>query len=452
MPLRAATVGRWILLGAAALLALVAVLVVVLVSFVDVAAFKPRIAREIRALTGREAELRGELAVEWLPWLAVTLGEGALRNPPGSPGPTLLAWRELRLGARLVPLLQGRLELDRIRIDGLELRPHRAADGRTNWDDLAAAGLAGGGATRAGGTSPTVAGLELRDALIAFEDLRDATRVQLDLAQLRLGAFALAPSGTTELDARFDLAAGARALDAARLSTTLRWTPARFAAERLALSGRLHQGGEAAGGDGLALSLEVPALGFERASGELTASVVDARFGPAGTLALRDLRFRAAGPPAAAGRASLRSAAPRALLAGLGVDLPPTTDPAAFGRLELDATAALDAEGLRVEPLALLVDDTRLAGRLVRGAGAGAIAEFELAGDAIALGRYLEPYSAGAEPFVFPSQALAALRLRGTLTLSRATLDDVVLEGVTLRLVLDDSTARADGAATRPRP
>jgi hypothetical protein len=214
----------------------------------------------------------------------------------------------------------------------------------------------------------------------------------------------------------------------------------------------VRSGGEAGGGNALDLSLDVPALGFERARSELAAAVVDVRFGTAGTLALRDLRFRAGDPPTATGRASLRSATPRALLAGLGVDLPATTDPAAFGRLEIDATAALDAAGLRVEPLVLVVDDTRLAGRLARGAGADAIAEFALAGDAMALGRYVEPDSAGAEPFVFPSAALARLRLRGTLTLARATLDDVVLDDVVLRLVLDDTVAGDGGPVAPARP
>jgi hypothetical protein len=111
-----------------------------------------------------------------------------------------------------------------------------------------------------------------------------------------------------------------------------------------------------------------------------------------------------------------------------------------LGPLRLATTVRL-ADGLwQLEPLELTLDATTLRGRVAR--DATGIIDVTLAGDQMALGRYLEPDDAPTPPFVFPTAALRALEARATVTLERATLGEAELEGVTLRLVHDAAGLR----------
>jgi hypothetical protein len=52
------------------------------------------------------------------------------------------------------------------------------------------------------------------------------------------------------------------------------------------------------------------------------------------------------------------------------------------------------------------------------------------------------------EPFVLPTAMLKSSRFRGVFELEQATLDDVVMKGVTVRLLLDEQGLRSP---ERPR-
>ena len=69
--------------------------------------------------------------------------------------------------------------------------------------------------------------------------------------------------------------------------------------------------------------------------------------------------------------------------------------------------------------------------------------EFALRGDALNLSRYIPPTDPASEPFVLPTATLKALLFRGSVELERATLDDIDMKGVTLRLLLDEQGLRS---------
>jgi AsmA protein len=138
---------------------------------------------------------------------------------------------------------------------------------------------------------------------------------------------------------------------------------------------------------------------------------------------------------------------PRALLAATGIEAPKTTDPRALGKLQLKLAWQFENGAIGIEPLALTVDDTSFTGNFRRGAGEDPIGEFALRGDSLDIARYIPPPDPASEPFVLPTAALKALNFRGQIELERATLDDVVMKGVTLRLVLDEA-----GLRNEPKP
>jgi AsmA protein len=138
---------------------------------------------------------------------------------------------------------------------------------------------------------------------------------------------------------------------------------------------------------------------------------------------------------------------PRALLAATGIEAPATTDPRALGKVLMKSNWEFENGAIGIGPLSLSVDDTNFTGTFRRGAGEDPVGEIALRGDSLDLARYVPPPDPASEPFVLPTAALAALKFRGQIELEQATLDDIVMKGVTLRLVLDER-----GLRNEPRP
>lgn len=428
---------KWILIAAAGLVALLLAGVLAVTQWVDPNVFKPRIVAALREATGRKVELQGDLELAWFPWLALRAGAGSLGNPPGFDGAPLARWREARLGARLLPLLRGEFELDRVRFEGLEIELRRDRDGHDNWSGLA------DGAGGQGGSRPLrLAGLDLRDARFTFVDGRDGTRLALEGLQLTSGAYAAGQATPLALEARFDLRAGPGApplLTGAELETSIGLPQGEsdvLALGRTRFAARVHVEGLAR--DGVPLSVALRGATLDPAASVYAAPEVDVSVGAA-RLALRELRYAQAGdtPPEAGMAFALAPTSLRALLVTLGIEPPVTTDPRVLGEFGVDGRLALQQGLLRIDPLNLLLDETRLAGRLERG-GEPPLAQFTLAGNSIDLDRYLEPEGTPGEPFRFPGEALGALRARGSLTFDTAIFDALKFEGLTLRLLLDE--------------
>ena len=134
----------------------------------------------------------------------------------------------------------------------------------------------------------------------------------------------------------------------------------------------------------------------------------------------------------------------RGLLASVGIDPPETTDPHAFGKVQLRGSWSFDDGVIGIDPIALSFDDTHFRGNFRRGSGADPVGVFALHGDTLNISRYVPPPDPSSEPFVLPTAALKNLKFRGVLELENATLDDIVMKGVTLRLLLDERGLRGD--------
>ena len=133
---------------------------------------------------------------------------------------------------------------------------------------------------------------------------------------------------------------------------------------------------------------------------------------------------------------------PRALLASVGIVPPKTTDAQALGKVRFAGSWALDSGAIGIDPFTLELDDTHFTGSFHRSAGDNPVGQFALRGDELNISRYIPPTDPASEPFVLPTAALKALMFRGSVELERATLDDIDMKGVTLRLLLDEQGLR----------
>lgn len=395
---------KWIAWIIGGLLALALVGVLVIVWFVDPNRFKPRIEAAVRDATGRELTLAGDIDLGFFPWLALRTGEGRFGNAPGfGPGP-MVAWRRAQLGAKLLPLLRGELVVDRVVVDGAEVRLVRRADGSANWQGIGPKGPAKAAPADAGEkTAVTIDGIEITDGRLSFVDETVPRRVEV--AGLRLT--------TDEVDP-----------DEPLTDTEI--------------AGTLHMDGFAPAGVPFRVAVPEAVFGRDFASIEvkeyqLAFGGLEAEGGISGTLTE---------PMKLGGAVATNGFDLRALLASVGIAAPKTTDPKALGRIAVSGGWSFDAGAVALKTVALTLDDTHFSGAFTRGTGEGAVGVFQLRGDAIDIARYVPPPDPASEPFVLPAAALKALAFRGVVELEQATYGDTVLKGVTLRLLLDEQGLR----------
>jgi AsmA protein len=397
---------KWVSLGLGALVAFVVLGVLVIVWLVDPNSFKSNIESAVRDATGREFTLVGDIELGFFPWLALRTGEGHFGNAAGfGPGP-MVSWKSAQLGAKLFPLLRGKLVADRVFLGGAEVRLVRHADGRTNWEGL------GGDKPADPNAKPMelhIDGIEIEDSRVLFVDETAPRRVEVTGLDLTTGEISPGkPLTGTQL------------------------------------AGVLHMDGFATEGVPFKLEVSRAVVPDDFASVEVEKFSIE--FG--GFQAAGAVRGALGEQPKLAGVVMSNDFDLRALLASVGVEAPKTSDPKALGRVGFGGTWTFDDGAVGIDPVTLTLDDTSFNGKLHRGAGEDPLGEFVLRGDALNIGRYIPPTDPASEPFVLPTAMLKNLKFRGTIELERATLDDIDMKGVTLRLLLDEQGLRSEPRQT----
>jgi AsmA protein len=396
---------KWVALVVASLVVLLLIAVLVMVWFVDPNGFKPRIEAAVRDATGRDLALVGDIKLGFFPWLSLRAGEGHFGNAQGFGSEPMVSWKSAQLGAKLFPLLRGELVADRVHIDGADVRLVRHADGKANWE-----GIGGNEPARAENPAderPTelrIDGIDITNSRVSFIDESVPRRVEVTALTLSTdGIEPGKPFTDTEISGRL-LMDGFKAAVPFAIGVPRVILPKDFS------------------------SIDVDKF-------EITFGGLNARGSVQGTLGAA---------PHLDGKLATNEFDPRELLATVGIAAPKTTDPKALGRLAIDGEWKLDAGAIGVEPIAITVDDTKLSGTFHRAAGEDPVGDFILRGDTIDLARYIPPPDPASAPFVLPTAALKALKFRGTLELEHAKLDDVLMKGVTLRLLLDEQGLRGE--------
>ncbi|MEO8061844.1 MAG: AsmA family protein [Pseudomonadota bacterium] len=387
---------KWISIGLAGLVVLALLGVLVIVWLVDPNVFKPRIEALVKGATGREFTLAGDIELGFFPWLALRTGAGKFGNAPGFGPEPMVTWNGAQLGAKLFPMLRGELVADRVRLEGADVRLVRRADGVANWEGI------GGNKPADPNAKPMelrIDGVVIKDSRISYVDETVPRRVAVTALNL-----------TTD-----EIAPGEPFTDSQ-------------------VTGVLHMDGFAPAGVPFRLAVPKAALPADYSSiavkeFEMTFGAFEAQGGVEG--AFGDM-------PRFSGALETNEFDPRALLAAVGIEAPKTTDPGALGKVRFNGGWAFDRGAISIKPLALTLDDTHFTGDFLRGAGEYPVGEFALHGDSMNISRYVPPPDPHSEPFVFPTAMIKDLRFRGVLELEQATYDDIVMKGVTVRLVLDE--------------
>ena len=380
---------RWILIAAAALVALAATALITLTLLINPDRYRGDIERVVSHATGRPFVIEGHLSLTWFPWLGVRMGRARLGAAPDQPGPDLIDWSSARLSVSLLPLLLHRqVVIGPIRLRGAVIHLWRGPRGRGNWQDLLTHTGTGTSAAPA-----VIGGLTLTDGALYFQS--QGKTVSVSHWQLHVSAWE--PGTPLTIRSRFVLQGGP--LPPAGLPVVLRLSHLRFTLAPLMVS--------------------APAASLELADTSIQGSATVSRGADGLT---------------GEGTAALSVPSVRGLIGRLGLKMRLPKNPAALGALALDGHWRLTDEGLAVKPLTGRLDATALSGWLDRSGGAQPLWTFSLDADQVDFERYLPPARKHPKPFAVPVRALRALHARGTLTVARATFGKTTLRDLRLQV------------------
>jgi AsmA protein len=391
----------WLL---AALLALVAIAVVVLPMVVDPNDYKAEIATAVEKQTGRSLTIDGDISLSVFPWLGLDIGPTQFSNAAGFDEPSMARMEAVQVRVKLLPLLHKQLEVDKVRLSGLQLYLAKDKQGVANWDDLTAT-AEGGDKSGAAQTVEegegiglerfTIGGIEINDASIYWDDRSSGSRYEVDDLSLKTGA--IEPGEAFDLDLHLRLVSTQPVVETG-----------------LSLTGEVLIAGDFNALTITAARLQLDAQGDSLPSGQLSATLttdISADLG-AQTLLLPNIVLDTLGLQVTAsvsgtaissetaqfnGTLAVAEFVPRKLLRALGEQVPETADSGALRKADADMAWEASLQQFAATTLTAHLDETTLDGKLrVKSFDAPAVS-FELSLDEIDLDRYLPPASSEAD-------------------------------------------------------
>jgi len=344
--------------------------------------YKDRIAAAVKGSTGRELILKGDIKLSVFPWVALELGPASLGNPPGFGAEPFLAFNHAAVRISLWRLLSKRMDIQRVEIDGLDLKLLKDASGTGNWENFGQKPRRTANPTEQtelGGPVPELAGIRVTNGRVSYQGMV--------IEKLDFETGALGGRGVTPVRIGFDANRGvpdeSLTLSAKfNFSADEQYKELRF--ESVNLSGLLGRPGDARPAHWeisaptieanlAAQTLSVPTYDISysgaRVSGKLQATKILADLSATGAVALAPV--------------SLREFAPR-----LGLVLPKTRDPRALAQLSASSDFSFGANAVSFESMQLQLDDTHLKGSVVMSGRPRAL-KFAFTVDQINLDRYL---------------------------------------------------------------
>jgi AsmA protein len=382
----------WFLLGVATLLLLALLAFAALWWFLDPDDYRAQIEARASAAIGRQVRLTGALRWQLGRQIFIASEGGEIANAAGF-GPVPLArWSGIRMGVAARPLLDKRVLIDRIEIDGLELQLQRDAQGEVNWA-LQLAEATGDAATQS--VTVRINAAELRNGYVHYQDAASGADWRVSTLQF-----------TAQLPE--DLAAADRTFRDIDLSGRLAGGPLPAAGVAFALqTGQLQWSPQL---------LQMPAFQLRWSDATLDGGVT-ARLGV---------------EPEVTATLMLQAPSLRTLLATAGITPPPMADPSTLGALQFSTALQFVQGAATFDPLSIALDETKLTGKLSLPQLKPLSLRFDLAADRVDLDRYLEPDDVQSEPFELPLAQLKALDARGVLRIQQATVAGAAAKAVTI--------------------
>src|SRR6266702_781310 len=318
-----------------ALLALVVIGIAALLLFVDPNRYRGDIERAAKEHTARVLVIHGKLHLKIFPWLALSVQDVQLSNPPGFGAQPFMTVQNASIGVKLLPLLGKKLEVSRISLDGVNLNLVSRGDGN-NWKDLSESkGPAETPSNAPSQGSVTIEGVDLARSSVVYRDEVKKSTTEIANLELHTGRLQTGPDRTALGNVDLQGSYLARAAGQKEDST--------------------------AEAKPLVFSLHTPGLTLDRTAQTLAPAKVEVKVGDS-ALEVSVAGEKMSTERLVTGSVAVPTTSARKLLQSLGIAPPITRDSGALSVFGLQTNFRLTRKQLQLSALQLTLDDTRAQG------------------------------------------------------------------------------------------
>jgi AsmA protein len=350
---------KWSLIACASIVVLIVLASLLIPQFVDINKYRPEIEKRVTEATGRPFALGGEIDLSLFPWVGVALSDLSLGNPKGFAEEAFVTVKRFEVRVKLIPLLSKTVQVKKFVLDSPRIFLEKNKNGQTNWTMVTP-----GPSTpkkqpaekspppKAPGAALPVKALfvdqfAITNGLVRYRDQgqaieKEISGINLTLADLNLEA---------PIKIKFSALADGHSVT---------------------LNGQVGPLGKEPGKGTIPLDITLKAL--DQITMTVKGVVVDPILTPNFDLNL-----------------ALSPFSPRKLMAALGIDPAPTSDPKVLERLSLNLNLKGDPKKVAVSDGVLGLDDTTMKFSAQAKAFAKPDLAFDLNLDQINLDRYLPP-------------------------------------------------------------
>jgi AsmA protein len=266
-----------ILIALAALVVLLVAVVAFIVATFNPNDYKPELIKLVKQETGRTLSIPGEIRLTLFPRIGADLGQISLSEARSEQ--VFAAAQQVKVSVALLPLLSKEVEVDRVLVDGLNVKLQRDRQGRFNFDDLLSQGDKAAappdtGKAEAPGTMPLlqVGGIAISNASLDYRD--NASGQHLSVSKLNFSTGPIAEGKKSTLDFSADVQ-GTNSQLALQLGIKSDFTP-QLAQQKLQLDNvKASLGGAAAGLRDLQLRLGLASVEASPQTVKLTALTLE---------------------------------------------------------------------------------------------------------------------------------------------------------------------------------
>ena len=404
--------------------------------------YRDEIAAGVKEATGRDLTIEGDLSLSIFPWLAIEVGHTELGNAQGFGDEPFMRFDEASLSVRMLPLIFSQhVAVGTASLAGLMVNLEVAADGSTNWDDLAGTGEAGESETPETGSEPTrfdVGSIQVGDAGVSYTDRQAGSAYSIN--DLAFNSGRIGANEPFDLHAEFDFTAAPGDLAGhvvIRGTTTMTEGATAVSLEGLNVAGEIRGlTTQAAEFNFDSREMAIDTVAQSVSPGEMDLSI----FGVSMSANVEPFSYADSPRPKAALQVAEFSL--KELMRKLDIEPPATANASALSRVSFSANAIVREKAIALRSMTLELDDSTMIGRLSLPTTETGAIRFDLKVDAINLDDYMAPADTGAAPSTgesaddieIPVDIIRELKANGSFKIDRALLSGMEFTNVELGL------------------
>ena len=169
------------------------ILILILLVLLAVAAFiytfdanqyKEEVAGVVGTIIGRPVNIKGDVDISVYPWIGIKLNELSIQNNPGFSGQNFATIGRFDVRVKILPLLQKKLDIDKLVMHRLVVDFETNALGKNNWSDLSGASDSNSVESKFGLAGLVIGGIELEDSSFSWLDVSTDKRFNISKMSL----------------------------------------------------------------------------------------------------------------------------------------------------------------------------------------------------------------------------------------------------------------------------